>query len=418
MKKYFFLATVVAFMLSACSNNSETEMVGPNEPKELIPLTIGTIYENVYGDAVTRSPSIGLQGAKATNPIGLYILKGTTTTTQSGAANYEHFNLSSSSLNDDNPAAGYVGITTSSTLYYPDIKTQGISIYAYSPYNASAPDNTKDISSNLYTIATATDQKYDAGYLSSDFLWGRQGEVVNSTNNIVSAEKWLAAKTAAASLGSASGVLTGTNAAYFGVKATPSATVYVPMKHLCSKVIVKVQVDGNGMDITRLKGATVKFYTDKQSAGLKLSDGSLNSLTGNDHTAIEIGKLGYSADATVIPGSDWDDTVGAKGVIGTDTDGDGNYEDEEITAYTCSGVILPQTVNASSVSLIEIQLAGNSTTYAWSPQASVTFNAEKKYEYTITVKATGLSITTSVTDWTVETGVGAYTGDTGDAQLQ
>ena len=418
MKKYFFLATVVAFMLSACSNNSETEMVGPNEPKELIPLTIGTIYENVYGDAVTRSPSIGLQGAKATNPIGLYILKGTTTTTQSGAANYEHFNLSSSSLNDDNPAAGYVGITTSSTLYYPDIKTQGISIYAYSPYNASAPDNTKDISSNLYTIATATDQKYDAGYLSSDFLWGRQGEVVNSTNNIVSAEKWLAAKTAAASLGSASGVLTGTNAAYFGVKATPSATVYVPMKHLCSKVIVKVQVDGNGMDITRLKGATVKFYTDKQSAGLKLSDGSLNSLTGNDHTAIEIGKLGYSADATVIPGSDWDDTVGAKGVIGTDTDGDGNYEDEEITAYTCSGVILPQTVNASSVSLIEIQLAGNSTTYAWRPHASVTFNAEKKYEDTITVKATGLSITTSVTDWTVETGVGAYTGDTGDAQLQ
>lgn len=418
MKKYFFLATVVAFMLSACSNNSETEIVGPNEPKELIPLTIGTIYENVYGDAVTRSPSIGLQGAKATNPIGLYILKGTTTTTQSGAANYEHFNLSSSSLNDDNPAAGYVGITTSSTLYYPDIKTQGISIYAYSPYNASAPNNTKDISSDLYTIATATDQKYDAGYLSSDFLWGRQGEVVNATNNIVSAEKWLAAKTEAANLGSASGVLTGTNAAYFGVKATPSATVYVPMKHLCSKVIVKVQVDGNGMDITRLKGATVKFYTDKQSTSLKISDGTLNNATGSDHTAIEIGKLGYSDNSTAIsPG----DATGSNGVLWNsqtdDTNGNSTMDDAEVKAYTCSGVILPQTVNASSVSLIEIQLAGSST-YAWSPGTTVTFQPEKKYEYTITVKATGLSITTSVTDWSVETGVGAYTGGSGDAQLQ
>ena len=418
MKKYFILAAAVA-MFTACTNNDDITQQSPTE-NERIPLTIGASFGEALPPIITRAPSTGLQGSKASNPIGLYILKGTTTTTQTDAANYEHFNLTSSGLNNDSPASGYMGISTGTSLYYPDNKSQGVSIYAYSPYNASAPNNTKDISTDFYSISTATDQKYDAGYLSSDYLWGRQGEVVDATNNIISAAKWQDAKTAAASLGSASGQLSNPVAAYYGVKAAPSATVYVPMKHLCSKIIVKVQVDNtSGMDITKLKGAVVKFYTDKQSADLKLTDGSLNSLSGTAHTAIEIGKLGYSAGSTLISTGD---ATGSNGVLWNSSTDDANsnstMDDSEVQAYLCSGVIFPQTVNATSNSLIEIQLDGTSTTYAWSPAASVTFNAEKKYEYTLTVKATGISITTSVTDWGTETGGGAYTGDTGDATLQ
>lgn len=398
--KQLFTLTAAATILAACSINGGLDQTPPIAT-ERVPLSIGAIYGEIPSAPLTRSASTVLQGVKVTQPIGLYILKGTATTTQTGASLYEHFNLSSTSLNDDTPVSGYVGINTgTTTLFYPDDKDQGISIYAYSPYVSTAPGSTKDISSDLLTLTTASDQKYEAGYLSSDFLWGRQGEVVNSTDNKVSGSQYLLAKTAAGSITGASEILASPNAAYLGVKATPSATVHIPMVHLGSKIIVKV-APGTNMDITRLKGATVSFYTDTQKADLKLQDGTLSAATGNTaHSAIAIGDLGYSASGTAITTSTTDGSNGVQwNVTSDDTDSDGVMDEDEIKAYWCAGVILPQTINAAaSNTLISITLNGTSTSYVYKEQNAI-FAAGKVYQYNITVNANGLSLTTSVTDW-------------------
>ncbi len=419
MKKYLFLAAA-AIAFAACTNDND--LVETNQQTdERIPLAIGAIYGDISSNNnITRSPSTNLQAAKASNPIGLYILKGATTETQSDASNYEHFNLSSYSLIDNSPVNGYVGIGTgTTTLYYPDDKSQGISIYAYSPYTSSAPNNTKDISSDILSLSTSTDQKYDTGYLASDFLWGRQGEVVNSTDNIISAEKYKTAKTAAGSLSTGtSAILSSPHAAYLGVQSIPSATVYIPMVHLGSKITVEI-VAGDGMDITKLKGATVSFYTDKQAADLKLSDGTLSNINGTAHTEIIIGKLGYSDDVTAIATGAADGSNGVKwDSSADDADNDNTMDDAEVKGYYCSGVILPQEIDASSVSLIEIKLNNTSTVYAYSPGSKPTFAASKKYSYKITVKASGISLTTSVTDWVEDLWGTASTPATGDAVLQ
>lgn len=399
MKQLFTLAAA-ATILAACSINGGLDQTPPIAT-ERVPLSIGAIYGEIPSAPLTRSASTVLQGVKVTQPIGLYILKGTTTTTQTDASLYEHFNLSSTSLNDDTPVSGYVGINTgTTTLFYPDDKDQGISIYAYSPYVSTAPGNTEDISSDLLTLTTASDQKYEAGYLSSDFLWGRQGEVVNSTNNKVSGSQYLLAKTAAGSITGASEILASPNAAYLGVKATPSATVHIPMVHLGSKIIVKV-APGTNMDITRLKGATVSFYTDTQTADLKLQDGTLSNATGSANQAIEIGKLGYSASGVAVTTGAANGSTGVQWDSSTDDTNpvNGAMDDAEIQAYWCAGVILPQTVNASaSNTLISITLNGTSTSYVYKAQNAI-FDAGKVYQYNITVNANGLSLTTSVTDW-------------------
>ena len=398
MKQLFTLAAAAA-MFTACSINGGLDQTPPTA--EHVPLSIGAIYGEIPSAPLTRSASTVLQGTKVTQPIGLYILKGTATTTQTGASLYEHFNLSSTSLNDDTPVSGYVGISTgTTTLFYPDDKDQGISIYAYSPYVSTAPGSTDNISTDLLTLTTASDQKYEAGYLSSDFLWGRQGEVVNSTDNKVSGSQYLLAKTAAGSITGASEILASPNAAYLGVKSPASATVHIPMVHLGSKIIVKV-APGTNMDITRLKGATVSFYTDTQTADLNLKDGTLSNATGSAHQAIEIGNLGYSASGVAVTTGAANGSTGVQWDSSTDDTNpvNGAMDDAEIQAYWCAGVILPQTVNASaSNTLISITLNGTTTSYVYKVQNAV-FAAGKVYEYDITVNANGLSLTTSVTDW-------------------
>ena len=380
MKKYFILAAAAA-MFAACSNDNDPSQ-GETQ-NERTPLKIGAAYS---ASGTMRSSTIGLQDNAAvdmtgnTAGIGFYILESGKTTTQTGAADYEQFNIASTSLTVNTPSTNYTKVAFSNTLYYPNDKTQGIDIYAYSPYSASAPNNTKDISSDLLTLTTSATQTYDANYYANDFLWGCVGSGTTS-----------AAQTRAGSGSSAS-----ITAANYKTATTSSATgfvsgtgeVIVPMVHLGSKIIVKVVTDGS-LNVSNLAGATVKFYADYMTGDLKISEGSVTLGSKTAHTAITLGKLGYSDNSTVIAASEGD-ANGTKGVVGDGTN---------ITGYTCAGVILPQMIDATSTSLIEIILS-NGTTYAYSPSASHTFAEAKKYTYTITVKASGLTLTTTVADWT------------------
>ena len=433
MKKYFILAAA-AVMIAACSNDRVLDYDGydSNGP---VPLKVGAVYGDIAQSVATRSSTLTLQDKAAvaqsganTGGMGLYIMKqGTstdpkyddssnpTTANTSKDVDYDHFNQATTALTVNSPSTTdkkYTSMTFGSTFYYPDDKGQGLDLYAYSPYSASAPDCSaydKGID-QTFTITTGTDQKYDADYYANDFLWGcvgagttnaAQTRAGSGSNATINATQHKSAKT--------------TSTAGF---VQSSQEIIVPMVHIGSKIIVKVKVD-ESLALSKLEGATVTFYTDKQSGELKIQDGSVTSTTGTSHTGIAIGRLGY-ADASnkvTVPDTDGDgntdpDTDGNCGII-TDATDPTKYE-----GYACAGVILPQTVDVSSNSLIEISLPTSpATVYSWKPSANPEFKEGKKYVYVITVKASSISVTTTVADWGVESGTGAYTGDTGNATL-
>lgn len=72
------------------------------------------------------------------------------------------------------------------------------------------------------------------------------------------------------------------------------------------------------------------------------------------------------------------------------------------------GIIVPQEVAAGTF----ITLTYNSVPYTYSLPAATTFQAGKVYTYALTLSARGLELSaTTITNWTVETGEGANTGD-------
>ena len=230
MKKYFFLAAAAAMMLSACSNDLDN---GQNDGP--VPLTISATNMVGVPNISTRSNVNDIQAtqldAASTAVTGLFILKKTGTALASPALSYEKWNLASNgySANTTNPTTN-TNISTSSTLYYPDSKTQNIDIYAYTPRDASYSGT--DISTASVTVTIQADQSTKANYLLSDVLWGCVGNGTNSgnvtatgnnSNAAINAANHAAAKTAATA-----GYVTGTQ------------EVIIPMFHKASKIIIKI----------------------------------------------------------------------------------------------------------------------------------------------------------------------------------
>lgn len=390
MKKYFILAAAAA-MFAACSNDNDPSQ-GETQ-NERTPLKVGT----VTGSTTMRSPSTGLQDdavAYDKTTIGLYILQQGTTASQS--VDYEKFNLQSSSLTQNSPASKYT-LFNYGSLYYPDSKTQGIDIYAYAPYSASAPAS--DITTAL-TLTTPTTQTYDDDFYAADFLWGcvGAGTASDAQTLITGAYTSSPAVSATISAEKAADAKTASTAGYYNDGASNfTDNVIVPMIHLGSKIIIKVKP--SGMAASSLEGATVTFKVADKDATLNLSTGALTPGTANAGD-ITMGKLGYSDASTVIAASSGD-TNGTNGVIGDGTN---------VTGYTCAGVILPQTIAASS-ELIKITLG--TTDYVYKPSAAITFASAKKYTFEISVTASGLKVTTTVADWT--DGTSALPDDSGSS---
>ena len=185
------------------------------------------------------------------------------------------------------------------------------------------------------------------------------------------------------------------------------------------------------MELTKLQNAEVRFYVDHLQGKLNVSTGELVADPGETATrkaVILTDKLGI---ADVV--SNISDAPTLKGTEGTDT-------------YVCSAVIIPQensVANGDDPSaspsplygqnnLIEIDLysdnrtkdtSGGAGTYATTTAtygyktgaAARTFESGKIYTYTITVKASGLSVTTTVQDWVDAT---SGTPISGNAELQ
>lgn len=448
MKKYFILAAVAA-TFAACSFDKDMGESSSQVQEERIPLLLGYSVSNLNAPvATTRGNVIDLQDqalmtGTTANTVGLFILKDDKFTMTDNS--FEQWNLSSSSLTDASPNTGYVKINTSVNLQYPT-KTQGINLFAYAPYISNkngtdatisnipdtwSPYSTGDISSDKITFFTEQDQTNPDKFMASDVLWGCQGKIKDATNNIVSGQQYAAAKTEAYNSGSGSSrVLTGTYAAYYGdVPTSPAASsaddceaiVIMPMEHKGSKIIVNVLADG--IDFDKLKNATVNFFVDHLQGELDVKTGTFSAVTSETYTA---GRKVTLTTHLGIKGN----TYGA-----WDADEEGKTTISTKDAYQCAAVIVPQTntetakTTASSGTndskAIEIILKTNttaaataSTTYIYKDETAQEFKSGKKYIYTITVKATGLQVTTKVADWGEDTWGNSTTNAGGDADLQ
>lgn len=337
------------------------------------------------------------------------------------------------------------------------------------PTNFGAKDGTTklyggNISSDKITFFTETNQTTEENYMKSDILWGAAGTGTTITaavsgvdggsnptgaynklgktglnnNNEISAQQYLIVKkneTITTPISYTALSASGPTGAYYltydnvGPNKDNTADVVVPMLHRGSKIVVKLKV--SGMELTKLQNAEVRFYVDHLQGELNVSTGELVAASGETPTrqaVILTDKLGI---ADVV--SNISDAPTLKGTEGTDT-------------YVCSAVIIPQensVANGDNPSaspsplygqnnLIEIDLysdnrtkdtSGGAGTYATTTAtygyktgaAAITFESGKVYTYTITVKASGLSVTTTVQDWVDAT---SGTPISGNAELQ
>ena len=446
MKKYFILAAVAA-TFAACSFDKDMGESSSQVQEERIPLLLGYSVSNLNAPvATTRGNVIDLQDkalmtGTTANQIGLFILKRNTTPSENNAVtrtdlSFEQWNLPSSSLSTTTPftATGYVGINTTTTLQYPS-KSQEINLFAYAPYvnntttgSSYIPSSWTDISTEKITFYTKEDQTTDADFMASDVLWGRQGGIVNSTNNVVSGQKYTSAKTEihtnSSSTSQAMSTYASTYAAYYGVydgtEANCLPVVIMPMEHKGSKIIVNVHA--NGIELTKLQNATVDFFVDHLQGTLTVSDGTFEALNSTDEAYVADRKvtltthLGIESTVTNV-----NDTPTLQGNVDSNNDDTDDY-------YTCAAVIVPQTTSSTASNdggtSVKITLKSNntasataSTVYKYKDTTPRTFASGKKYIYNITLTATGLQVTTTVANWDDDTS-SLNGADTGNADLQ
>lgn len=433
MKKYFILAAVAA-TFAACSFDKDMgESSSQIAQEEKIPLTIGYTVGTINdAKGTTRSNTDAIQNTRliSTNQLGLFILKEDGNTHTSTEA-YEQLNLTSTSVDVDNPTTDFFHFNSgSTTLSYPDAKSQGIDIYAYAPYQSGTVSN---ITSDFITINTATDQTSQDNYMASDVLWGCAGagnyvdasittggaykllnKETNANNNSICANTYMTAKSASAGLANG----------YYS-DGSGNADVVVPMLHRGCKIIMNITT--SGMDYTKLRNAEVYFKVDHTNGRLKISDGTY---------AIPSTETTPAASATTIKLTTH---LGIEEPSATPT-AEGEYDPGSgVAGYTCSAVIVPQTNttanNSGNDAIIEIKLKENTSdgaigtgtpavtataTYAWKTgnTTPTTFVSGKKYIYDIVVKATGLSVTTSVQDWVTDNDFGTSGTTGGNADLQ
>ena len=409
------------------------------------------------------------------NTLGLFIIKEGGKSATTGEA-YERFNLPSVTLNSNDPTNKFTlinSVTSGKELVYPENKTQKIDIYAYAPHSSTA--SVSDITSDLIEIDTKDNQTLKADYMASDALWGCAGtgtyiqaaaattgtggpyeklkgtasqnasnknEISAQYYKIVKDNKTISTPISYTQLGSSQQ----SGAYYFtyNISTGHSADVIVPMLHRGSKIVVNLYA--SGMELAKLQNAVVKFYVDYTKGELNISNGDYKEKTGETATRTAItltDRLGIEA---TLP----DDGTG-NAPSGTVTE-EGKFTNTTLTPnkdyYTCSAVIIPHKnwtangdnaasspTNKGTKNIIEIELysdarehdtstgsSGKSqltATYGYKTgEEAFTYEAGKVYTYDITVKASGLTVTTTVSDWLTDSTFGTSGTQTGNADLQ
>ncbi len=139
---------------------------------------------------------------------------------------------------------------------------------------------------------------------------------------------------------------------------------------------------------------TFNHALSKIIVNLQAGDGITDDNISSNVTAVKIKNTKPKAEFTIT-----------NGAVGTIT-ASGTAADINITGATMTsshvGIIVPQKIN-SGTAFIEITY--NSKTYTYSLSSTTTFGAKKAYTYNIKINAVGISVSTSITDWSSQTAV-------------
>ena len=329
--------------------------------------------------------------------VGLFTLKsGNTSVTD---PSWEKFNVRSSSSTQLVPNQFTLLSTPTygvNQLFYPDQKEQQVDVYGYAPATGStnttaeAPDGFSDISSHEVTYTLKTDQTAEADYIDSDVLWGR----ALSSEHAITAQRCLQVQHSGNP---------GVNDNFYK-QDEEKVHVLVPLQHRGAKVVVRLNTENMPMAV--LKNAVVQVNVPHITGKLNISNGTFVADAGETggQTAVTLtSRLGITAAGP---------TPALEGAI--TSDGTATTNESEVAYYTCAGVIVPQTYEATALNdLFSVTLyaattahtdGGNSAnpptaTYSWRPTGVQLFQSGKQYVYTITLSAQGLSVKSFVTDW-------------------
>lgn len=287
----------------------------------------------------TRSNSQTLQATELEDgtSVGVYIYHNGTTTSASDGYGYKNLAYTAG-----NGTGDLTLVTASDQPFFPQDKTKTIDIYAFAPrtgvYTSTAELSTLT-AENAFT--TTADQTTDANYRASDFVWGKAATVTYATAS--------------------------------------TSSITIPLKHKLSKVNINI-APGTGMTLTQLAHARIALNGVILNGTVNFTTGAVTTSGTTTSSVILTSSASTSATTTFSAGSPAT-----------------NY-----TACTSSAVIIPQTIAASN-SFITVELwdgTNYTTAYNVKTTATTTFDAEKVYTYNIIVNSQGLSLTTTIADWT------------------
>lgn len=223
------------------------------------------------------------------------------------------------------------------TVYFPQ-SGNGVNIYAYAPWKADLALN------GTYAFSIKTDQSTDANYLASDLLWGQPMKLKEGSTT----EYELA-----------------------NPVARTKENVNVSFKHLLSKIQVTLIPDQtSGLTPGDFKGAKLEILSVMPGVTLTLADGNISDASGTATTVIAA-----IYDANTTP-----------------------------SALTAAAIVAPQTFTKGTKFMKVTLATGGELFYTLPNGASdngLTLASGKIYKYEITVKLTGLTVTSTIDDWGV-----------------
>lgn len=191
-----------------------------------------------------------------------------------------------------------------------------------------------------YAFSIKADQSKDVEYLASDLLWGQPMKAGANPGEYVTANPVARTKDA----------------------------VSVSFKHLLSKIQVELKPDAtSGLTADDFKGAKLEILSVKPEVSLTLTDGTIASASG---TAANVVAADYPTDAT--------------------------------PTLTAAAIVVPQTFSKGA-KFMKVTLATDGKLFYTLPSGTgdtdLTLESGKIYKYEITVKLTGLTVTSKIEDW-------------------
>ena len=221
------------------------------------------------------------------------------------------------------------------TAVYYPQSGNGVNIYAYAPWKTSLALN------GNYAFSIKADQSKDADYLASDLLWGQPMKEGTNPGEYVIANPVAHTKDA----------------------------VPVSFKHLLSKIQVELKPDNtSGLTADDFKGAKLEILSVKPEVSLTLANGTITSASG---TVTNVLAATYTTTGTP-------------------------------SALTAAAIVVPQTFSKGA-KFMQVTLATGGKLFYTLPNGSsdadLTLESGKIYNYTITVKLTGLTVTSKIKDW-------------------